>query len=343
MENSGSSKCAKNTPAWIVWIVNYLARPTKRTPALGIGTTYDPRKMILEILAFYVAFHDSPWPAVAAIITVGFGVLRVRDLQIHPAKGDALELTNDTFAMAALVAVSQLYFVVKEPVWATPNVTNLMYGLGLSIMLIFTVRALFHLSTPANDPHQLPEFRLYRAALRINVMAWLSVCLIAGANLQAVPGSHNRDFLVTVLIWTTFAVVFAAQKNSNRSVFWEAVGAYSIFTDPVLMELDMKTETLPKTSKAVCFQAVFVMSTVLTLGIGLWRWAFGDASQVHWPRLASGFVALIILMPLWRIVAHLNAVTAERLSQSAKERRKKLGGGEGGARRPAVAGRILYL
>jgi len=310
-------------PAWIIKIIEKRMAAAARKRALGIGTTYDPRKAIGEACLFGLAFLGAPWRAVLAVITVAFGTLRMRDQWIHPAKGTAAEAATDALVTAAGVVMSQAYFLVKSPSFAIADGMQLAHGAGIGMMVVTAVRMAFHLLTPKNDPHQLDEFRIFRAALRINVMVVVAVALVAVSNVQAVPGGHMRDFMMCTIPVISCGIMLRLGRSYDGSLIWEAAGKFSIFTDPVREEADRAAGSLPEPAPelsssdrfTICAQAVFVISLLMPIGIAAWRWWSGEASSVDWWQLWANLIVLIVLLPVWRIITYINAAIALLLNR----------------------------
>jgi hypothetical protein len=328
MESLRTKLLITGTPAWIVKLVKYLLRLQTRKPVLGIGTTFDIRKAVAEIVVIAVVFYSlvgAPWMTVAAIVTVGFITLRIRDLLIHPAQGTVDETATDALVMAAAVAMSQAYFTVKLPAAAMLPTIALLQGIGLSMLGVAGVRQFCHGLTPNNDPQQRPEFRVFSAALRINMMFGLAYSLPFMSNVEAVRGGDIRDFVLPAVALISFRITHRLQQETDRSAIFENLAEYTLFIDPAKLEAAAKADSLPKppnglpkTWPVACFNAVFVASTLSLLGIASWRWVVGDGASVHWGQLAANFIGLAIMMPAWKIITHLNKAVADLLKQSAK-------------------------
>jgi hypothetical protein len=314
MENRRGYVCAP-PPTWIVKFVRKLA--AKRDGSL-IGMSFQPKKIFVEQAVIIAAFWGTPWPAMAGIMGIAFFTLRLRDLWIYPADGTPAEAATDVLIMAGAIALFELYCSLLTPSLVVLTPTDLAHGLAVSMVGIATWRILLHRRKGANA-EDLRVFRVFNAALRINAMLFLAAWMIAGSNLQAVPGGHLRDFALTVINAVSLPILYKLQTPTDRSPFWDKVAGLSIFTNLIVLELESKIEALPqppsrqsrKTWLAFCFQGIFVISMTCTLGIGAWRWAFGDPSTVNWTRLGSNFVALIVLVPLWSLITQFNAATAD--------------------------------
>jgi hypothetical protein len=228
--------------------------------------------------------------------------------------------------MAGAVAMSQAYFAVKLPGGAMLPTIQLLQGIGLSMLGVVAARQFFHGLTPNNDPQQRPEFRVFSAALRINLMFGLAYCLLFISNLEAVSGGHIRDFVLPAVALISFRVAHRLQQETDRSAIFENLAALSILIDPAKLEAEVKADSLPKppnglpkTWPVACFNAVFVASTLSLLGLEGWRWVAGDGPSVHWRQLAANFIGLAVMIPVWRIITHLNKAVADLLKQSAKK------------------------
>jgi hypothetical protein len=259
-----------------------------------------------------------------AILTVGFATLRARDLRIHPAEGTPAEAATDMCALAAMLFISQVYFSVYSPTFATEHASDVFHGIALAMPLIFTWRLFFHLYTPKNDPRNRPAYRVFRAMFRVTAMWFVVVWFLAASNADAVPGGHVRDFL---LAWVPLVAAGIARRliTGERLVMWETAGTFTLFTDPEVQEIHARSVLLPgsepkapRRGAAMFFQMVAIISLLVPIGVALWRLGFGDPSNVKWMRLAANAITLAVILPAWRLLRYFNAVTGEIMRQSIR-------------------------
>jgi hypothetical protein len=292
----------------------------------GFGTTYDPRKAILEAIGIGLCFLGNDWRAVLAIVTVAFIVLRMRDWFIHPAKATISEAATDTLVMAVMIVASQLYFVYNESTSAVNTPEQLSHGVGWSMLWIFSWRLWFHLQTPQNDFQQEPEMRVVRSAARLNIMFGLAVSFIVGSGLQAVPGSHLRDQVLAALMISAGII----RRLLTDSYLLPAPVLLSI-KDPVTVEMDNSVAALPRllpgkqpysTRTVLLFVLIFLGSVFSSTGIGLWRLWTGQIVDVNWIQLITNLIGLAVLAPLWWMIMEFNTGTAQVVEQSIEQRKK---------------------
>jgi len=225
----------RSTQKWVTKMVQELGPSRKRKQILGIGTTYDPRKAIGEVCLLLFSLVGTPWRALLAMITVAFGVLRVRDWQIHPAKATAAEAATDGLAMGACMLLSQIYFHVQSPSFAATNFTEVRHGVGLSMVAITTWRLIFHLATSKNDAQAEPEYRVFSAAVRVIALIWTAVQFTIATSLQAVPDAgHARDLLLGYTTMGSLIVLYRLRKKSGGSFFWDVPREKPLSSDPVV-------------------------------------------------------------------------------------------------------------
>jgi hypothetical protein len=315
-----------NRPAPSQWIVNLimfmLSRQHNRQKTFAVA--FDLMKAAGELCLLIIAFLGTPMRAMAAILTVGFGTLRARDLRIHPAEGTPAEAATDSLALAAMLAMSQVYLAGHSPSFATDHASDMIHGVALAMPLIFSWRLFFHLCTPKNDPGNRPAYRVFRAMRRVTVMWFAAVWFLAGSNAQAVPGGHLRDFL---LAWVPgMAAGLARRLLTDRPlVTSDTPGTFTIFTDPEVQEIKDSSvllpgsETqLPRTGKILFFQIVTAISLLMPIAIALWRFGFGDPSNIKWMTLTANAIAFALILPAWKLLKMFNDVTGEIMRQSIR-------------------------
>jgi hypothetical protein len=210
-------RCVENL---ITNAINKLVSNSSVTKAKGIGTTYDPRKIVGEIVLLGISFYSLPWPTLAAVMTTGFGALRLRDQWIHPAKGTLDEAATDALVMASAIMSMQAYFLVNSPAFAAVNLIGLLRGSGLAMILVTPWRLFFHALTPSNDPLQRGEFVVFSAAVRVNIMSSAAVLLIMMSNVEAVPGGHLRDQLNEFTMVLAAGFFLATLKTTDKYTFF---------------------------------------------------------------------------------------------------------------------------
>jgi hypothetical protein len=294
----------------------------------GFGTTYDPRKALLEASALGLAFLGTDWHAVLAIVTVGFLALRTRDRIIHPTKATVAEAATDILIMAVSIVVTQLYFVAQNSIFAVNTPPELAHGVGLGMILVFTARFIFHVHTPHNDLHNEPEMRVVRAATRVTVTFGLAVSFIVGSGVQAVPGSGLRDGILGLTLMVSAALI---RRLLTDSYLLPAPVFLSI-KDPVTVEMTNSVSALPRRlsgklpysmPKVLLFVLIFLGSVFTTTGIALWRLWIGQAFDVNWIQVVTNLIALVILAPAWWLIMEINATTAKIVKAGVHQRSGK--------------------
>jgi len=308
-------------PEWIVKLVFLmLSRQHKRKKTSAAA--FDLMKAAGEFCLLVIAFLGTSLSAMAAIVTVGFGVLRARDMRIHPAEGTPAEAATDALALAAMLVMSQVYFAVQSPVFATEHLSDLLHGIGLATPLIFAWRLFFHLCTPKNDPRNRPAYRVFRTMFRVTAMWIVTVWFLGISNAQAVPGGHLRDFVVMAgpLI---AAGISRRLITGERLAMWETPGTFTLFTDPEVQEIQARSVLLPGSEPetrlpagAIFFQEVTVISLMAPIGIALWRFGFGDPSHIKWSELTANAIAFALILPALKLLRYFNALAGETLRQS---------------------------
>jgi hypothetical protein len=308
-------------PEWIVKLVFLmLSRQHKRKKTFAAA--FDLMKAAGELCLLVIAFLGTPLSAMAAIVTVGFGVLRARDLRIHPAEGTPAEAATDTLALAAILVMSQAYLAFYSPAFATEHDADLLHGIALATPLIFAWRLFFHLCTPKNDPRNRPAFRVFRTMFRVTAMWIVTVWFLAASNAQAVPGGQFRDFLLTAGPIIA-AAISRRLITGERLAFWETAGTFTLFTDPEIQEIKARSVLLPgsepettRTAGVIFFQIATVISLMAPIGIALWRSALGDPSNIKWAVLTANAIALALILPALKLLRYFNAVAGEIMRQS---------------------------
>jgi hypothetical protein len=318
-------------PKWIVELVFLmLSRQHKRKKTFAAA--FDLMKAAGELCLLVIAFLGTPLRAMAAIVTVGFGVLRARDVRIHPAEGTPAEAATDALALAASLVMSQVYFAVQSPTFATEHLSDLLHGIGLATPLIFTWRLFFHLCTAKTDPRNRPAYCVFRTMFRVTAMWIVTVWFLQVSNAQAVPGGHLRDFVL--LAGPLIAAGISRRLiTGERLALWETPGTFTLFTDPEVQEIQARSVLLPgsehETSRpagAVFFQVVTVVSLMTPIGIALWRFGFGDPSNIKWAELTGNAIALALIVPALKLLRHFNGLAGEILRQSIQTKTDDPGG-----------------
>ena len=308
-------------PEWIVKLVfRMLSRQHKRKKTYAAA--FDLMKAAGELCLLVIAFLGTPLRAMAAIVTVGFGILRARDMRIHPAEGTPAEAATDALALAASLVMSQVYFAVRSPAFATEHLSDLLHGIGLATPLIFIWRLFFHLCTTKNDPRNRPAYRVFRTMFRVTAVWIVTIWFLAVSNAQAVPGGHLRDF---VLLSGPLIAAGISRRliTGERLAIWETPGTFSLFTDPEVQEIQARSVLLPgsepetpRTAGAIFFQIVTVISLTAPVGIALCRFGFGDPSNIKWAGLTANAIALALILPALEVIRYFNAVAGEIMRQS---------------------------
>lgn len=313
---------------WLQQQLEEIVARVRMNPETGIGTTSDPRKEMLQVIMIAGAFLGAQWQAMLAVVTVGFLALRTRDWMISPAKGTVLEATTDCTVMGLAIFASQLFFLNARTVFAVDYPPILIRGIGLSMPLVFFVRMLFHLNTPANDPEKEPDFRLYRVTLRINLMWWLSGGFVVGSCVQAVPGSHTRDQILGLLYVVPAQILMRLVMDPER-IDWIFLDLKS---DPAIKELQGRVDRLIRWGaiKDVQFpRATVYVAMVLALsvfsasGIALFRLFTGQGANVNWLQILVSDAGIIALALILMVIMQVNETVAEILNMAIEQRKQK--------------------
>jgi hypothetical protein len=318
-------------PAWVVMAVEKLLSLFKDRPAKGIWSMFDMKKIGGEACLIMIAFLGTPWRTLLAIQVAALGILRVRDIKVPKPEGTAIEAATDGLMMASAVVGAQLYFALVNRNFATLQPGELFSGTGLAMLLIAAWRLVVHLCTLTNDLSKLPESKVFVTALRVTVLLLVAAWLIAAANTKAVPGSVPRNFLLGVMTNLSMALSCKFQMKTGRRVFGETDGTMTLMTySPDRIALD-KAEALPKPISALrnspdvrlvaFFRGMFVACVLSTTGIAIWRWFFGDPSNIRWGQLLANVTGFAILTGLWHIITYFNQATAALIRRGAIERR----------------------
>jgi hypothetical protein len=73
--------------------------------------------------------------------------------------------------------------------------------------------------------------------------------------------------------------------------------------------------------KAAFFRLMFVACVMSTTGIAVWRWFFGDPSNIRWGQLLANVVGFAFLMTGWHIITYFNLATAAAMRREAIKRK----------------------
>jgi hypothetical protein len=340
---ANGSQAVPTAPAWIVNVVDILMSLFKQQKANGIWAFIRWRKMIAEACLIFICFWGTAWRPMLAILVAALGALRVRDIQLQSRpktapEDAALETATDGLAMAAAMIGSQLYFVGTNPAFATLNSTELAHGVSLSILVVSVARLLMNLSSRTDDLSKLAEFKVFRTALRINVLLMLAAGLIAIANENAVPGGFVRNVILAMLTLISMGVSCRYQRKSGRLFFNGTDGTRTLMNYNANDDSDAKAESLPQpislkslmkssdAQKVTFFRLMFVACVNSTTVIAIWRWFFGDPSRIRWPQILANTFAFTFLIVVWHIVTFFNLATAARIQReaAAREAREKI-------------------
>jgi hypothetical protein len=299
----------------------------RQNPETGIGTTHDPRKQLLQAIAIGAAFLGAQWQAVLAVVSVSFLTLLARDRIIHPAKGTPKETTTDCFVMAVAILTSQVYFYNVHSMFAVDYPPILGRGIAFSMLFVFALRTAFHLNTPNNDPQKDPDFRLFRATARINIMWWLSGGFIIGSCAQAVPGSHFRDQMLGL------GYMLPAQVLLRLIMDPEPLDLVilDLHSDPAVKELQgradrlfrpvpMKNLQFPRTTVLVSIVAILALFS--TTGIAIYRLFTGQGANVNWLQLLVCLGGVGALALVWLVIMEMNKRTANMLEKAINQRKQ---------------------
>jgi hypothetical protein len=331
MENQGQP--AVTAPAWVVNSVEVLMSLFKQQKANGIWAVIQWKKMISEACLIVMCFWGTAWRPMLAILVAGLGALRVRDIQVRSSWEPAAEAATDGLVMATAMIVSQLYFVATNPAFATLHSSELAHGVALSLMTVAGWRLIMDLCSKANDLGKLAEFKVFRAALRVHVLLMTAAVLIAIANENAVPGGIVRNAFLAAMTLISMGVSCRYQKKSGRLFFNGTDGTMTIMTYEPDADTDCKADSLPqptsiatlKTSadlrKAAFFRLLFVACVMSTTGIAVWRWFFGDPSNIRWGQLLANVVGFAFLITGWHIITYFNLATAAAMRREAIKRK----------------------
>jgi hypothetical protein len=320
-------------PEWIVKLV-FLMLLRQHRRKKTFAAAFDLMKAGGELCLLVVGFLGTPLRAMVAIVTVGFGVLRVRDMRIHPAEGTPGEAATDVLALAAILVLSQAYLAFNSPALATEHLSDLLHGVAIATPLIFIWRLFFHLCTTKSDPRNRPTYRVFRTMFRVTAMWIVTVWFLAASNAQAVPGGHLRDFLL-VAGPPIAASIARRLTTGERLALWETPGTFTLFTDPEVQEIQARSVLLPGsepdkplTAGAIFFQIVTVVSLMTPIGIALWRFGFGDPSNIKWAELTANAIAFALLLPALKVLRYFNAIVGEIMRQSIQTKGNDKGGWE---------------
>jgi hypothetical protein len=58
-----------------------------------------------------------------------------------------------------------------------------------------------------------------------------------------------------------------------------------------------------------------------TTGIAVWRWFFGDPSNIRWGQLMANVVGFAFLITGWHIITYFNLATAAAMRREAIKRK----------------------
>jgi len=327
------SQSVPTAPTWIVNSVNILMSLFKQKKANGIWAFIEWKKLISEACLIVMCFWGTAWRPMLAILVAGLGALRVRDIQVPSSTEPAAEAATDGLVMATAMIASQLYFVATNPAFATLHSSELAHGAALSLMTVSGWRLIMDLCSKANDLNKLAEFKVFRAALRVHVLLMAAAVLIAIANENAVPGGIVRNAFIGVMTLISMAVSCRYQVKSGRLFFNGTDGTMTIKNYDPDADTDSRAESLPqpismaslKTSsdarKAAFFRLVFVGCVMSTTGIAVWRWLFGDPSNIRWGQLLANVIAFSFLITLWHIITYFNLAAANVMRREAIKRR----------------------
>jgi hypothetical protein len=334
---ANGSQAVPAAPAWIVNVVDILLSLFKQQKANGIWAFIHWRKMIAEACLIFLCFWGTAWRPMLAILVAALGALKARDIQLQggprndPEKA-SMEAATDGLVMAAAMIGSQLYFVGTNRAFATFDSDELAHGVSLSLFVIFTARLLMHLCWQ-NDLSKLAEHKVFRAALRVNVLCMGAAALISVANERAVPAGPVWTFLVHALTMLSMVLSCRYQLKSGRLFFNGTEGTLTLMTASRNDDSDTRAESLPqpismnslRTSsdarKVAFFRLLFVACVMSTTGIAVWRRFFGDPSKIHWAQLLANAIAFTILIILWHIITYFNAATADLMRREEIKRK----------------------
>jgi hypothetical protein len=329
------SQFVPTAPAWVVNVIDKLMSLFKQEKANRIWAFIQWRKMIGEACLIVTCFWGTAWRPMLAILVAALGALRVRDIQLESGERklpEGSEAATDGLMMAAAMIGSQLYFVWANPAFATLKLSELVHGVSLSLMTVAGWRLIVHLCSRKDDLRKLAEFKLFEAALRVNVLLMAAAMLIGFANQQAVPGGPIRNFVLHALTVISMGVSCRYQLKSGRLFFNGTDGTMTTMTYNAEADYDSRAESLPQpismkslkmssdARKAAFFRLVFVGCVMSTTVIAIWRWFFGDPSNIRWGQLLANVIAFAILIPLWHVITYFNLATANLMRREAAVR-----------------------
>lgn len=315
-------------PAWVLAVVEKLLVMFKDRPVKGIWSIIDMYKVIPTIIFIVFSLWGTPWRPVLAMVVAALGALMVRDIQMHNVDTDEPGgvAATDGLVMATAMIGSQIYFHFASPAFSTSYITQATAGTALSMYTVSLWRLLVYLLTPKNDPRKLPEYRLFSTAVRFNACLLFGAWLIAGSNLQSVPGSHLRDLLLGPWPVLFMALSCRYQLKYGRLFFNGTEGTETL---KVLSEEAYKGDrgdALPLpiyTGDAfwvAFYRILFVADVMLPDGIAIWRWLSGDTAGIRWGQLLANAIMFAILIPLWHIVTWFNLAVAALMRREAHNR-----------------------
>lgn len=315
-------------PAWILTVVEKLLVLFKDHPVKGIWSIIDMYKIIPTIILIGVSFSGTAWRPVLAIVVAAVGALIVRDIQMHNVDTDEPEAmaATDGLVMAAAIIASQIWFHFANPAFSTPYLSQVTDGTALSMYLVAAWRLIVNLLTPKKDPRKHLEYRVFKAALRFNVCLFFGAWLIAGSNLQSVPGSHLRDLLLGPLPVLFMVLSCRYQLKTGRIFMNETDGTLKLAIVDKPDDTGDRGDVLPQplyTKDAfwvAFYRILFVADVMLADGIAIWRLLFGDPSNVRWGQLLANLFAFAILIPFWHVVSWFNLAVAVLMRREAANR-----------------------
>ena len=113
--------------------------------------------------------------------------------------------------------------------------------------------------------------------------------------------------------------------TGERLFVWETPGTLTLFTDVAAQEIKARSVVLPgsepdepRSRGAAFFQTVTAISLLAPIGIALWRFGFGDPSNIKWMELTANAIAFAMILPAWKLLKDFNAVTGEIMRQSVQ-------------------------